>query len=82
MMYVRHFGPPHGTAPATVIANKIKLSSLRARITLVRKERGHTAVRLIGIFVIQNNYKKSIGSIRLELCVSHVCMYLHQTDHI
>ena len=37
-------GPPHGTTSAAVIANKMKLSSLRAVSILMRKRMDHTAV--------------------------------------
>ena len=36
-------GPPHGTTPAAVIANKIKTDPLRAVNILMRKGMGHTA---------------------------------------
>ena len=37
-------GPPHGTVPAAVIANKNKTDPLRAVSISMRKRMGHTAV--------------------------------------
>ena len=43
-------GPPHGTTPAAVIANKNQnLDPLRAANTLMRKGMGHTAVSTIEV---------------------------------
>ena len=43
-------GPPHGTTPAAVIANKnLNLDPLRAVNTLMRKVMGHTAVSTIEV---------------------------------
>ena len=43
-------GPPHGTTPATVIANKnLNRDPLRAVNTFMRKEMDHTAVSTIQV---------------------------------
>ena len=43
-------GPPHGTTPAAVIANKnLNWDPLRAVNTLMRKVMGHTAVSTIKV---------------------------------
>ena len=48
---VDFLGPPHGTTPATVIANKnLNRDPLRAVNTFMRKGMGHTAVSTIEVF--------------------------------